>query len=67
MMRILGVDPGLQHTGWGMISSHHNQLGFIACGVIHTDPKLPTAERLKQIYEGLQQVIALHAPQEGAV
>ncbi len=67
MIRILGIDPGLQHTGWGIISRHNNQLGFIACGVIDTEAVFPTPERLKQIHDGLQAIIALHNPSEAAV
>lgn len=67
MTRILGIDPGLQHTGWGIITSQKNQLSFVDCGVIHSDPKLPTPERLKQIHDGLQQVMALHKLDEAAV
>ena len=67
MTRILGIDPGLQHTGWGVITIHKNQLGFVDCGVINTDPKLPTAERLKQIHDGISRIVTLHQPQEAAV
>lgn len=67
MTVILGIDPGLQHTGWGVIASNTNRLSFIACGIIHTDPKLTTPKRLRQLHDGLQQVIALHKPQEAAV
>ena len=67
MTRILGIDPGLQHTGWGIITHQKNQLSFMDCGVVHSDPKLPTPARLKQIHDGLQQVMALHRPEEAAV
>jgi crossover junction endodeoxyribonuclease RuvC len=67
MTIILGIDPGLQHTGWGVIASRGNQLSFIACGTIHTDTKKQMAERLRQLHDGLQQVIALHNPQEAAL
>lgn len=67
MTRILGIDPGLQHTGWGVITSSGNQLKFIACGVIHTDSKVPIALRLKHIHDGIAEVIALHKPSESAV
>jgi crossover junction endodeoxyribonuclease RuvC len=67
MTRILGVDPGLQHTGWGVITSVGNQLSFVACGVIHTDAKLEAAARLKQIHDGLTQVLLLYKPEEAAV
>jgi crossover junction endodeoxyribonuclease RuvC len=67
MTKILGIDPGLQRTGWGIINANNNQLSFIACGVITTDAKLPLAGRLKQLHDGLAGVIATHRPGEGAV
>lgn len=65
--RILGIDPGLQHTGWGIISSHANQLQFVACGTINPSPKLPLPDRLKHLHDELSQVIAQHQPHEAAV
>jgi crossover junction endodeoxyribonuclease RuvC len=67
MTRILGVDPGLLHTGWGIIESKGSDLRFVACGAIHPSPKLETTARLKALHDGLTQVIALHAPDEAAV
>lgn len=67
MTIILGIDPGLQHTGWGVILSRANQLSFIACGIIHTDAKKTMPERLCQLNSGLRQVIGLHKPGEVAV
>lgn len=67
MTRILGIDPGLQHTGWGLISSRGNQLSFIACGTIHTDAKILVAERLRQLHDGINKVIEIYQPQESAV
>jgi crossover junction endodeoxyribonuclease RuvC len=67
MTVILGIDPGLQHTGWGVIASNTNQLSFIDCGVIHSDADLSLAERLKQLHDGLAAVIAKHKPDESAV
>lgn len=64
---ILGIDPGLQRTGWGVISSRSNQLSFIACGTIRSDNDFSLAERIKQLHDGLQEVITLHRPQEAAV
>lgn len=66
-MKILGIDPGLQKTGWGLIEAVDNRLSFITCGLIKTDPALMLSERLRQIDEGMQQVIALHAPEEAAI
>lgn len=64
---ILGIDPGLQHTGWGVIASNNNHLSFIACGTIHPDTKKPMAERLCELNEGIKKVVGLYKPQEAAV
>jgi crossover junction endodeoxyribonuclease RuvC len=66
-MRWLGIDPGLQHTGWGIIDVTGNNLKFVAAGVIDTDAKAGTAQRLLQIASGLRQVIADYAPTLAAV
>jgi len=65
--RILGLDPGLQKTGWGMIAAKDNRLVHIANGVVATQAKAPTPERLSQIAAGLEAVIAEHSPGEAAV
>lgn len=67
MTVLLGVDPGLQRTGWGVIVAQTNQLSFIACGTLTSDAKVPLAERILQLHEGLKEVIALHKPMEAAV
>ena len=67
MTVILGVDPGLQRTGWGIIIAKANQLSFVDCGVIKSDNALTTPERIKQLHDGLQAAIAKHQPQEAAV
>jgi crossover junction endodeoxyribonuclease RuvC len=67
MTTILGVDPGLQRTGWGIIVSKSNQLSFVDCAVIATDNTLPMAERIKQLHDGLTVVIAKYLPVEAAV
>jgi crossover junction endodeoxyribonuclease RuvC len=67
MTVILGVDPGLQRTGWGVILAKTNQLSFVACGTLKTDNALPIAERIRQLHGGLQKVIALHRPEESAI
>lgn len=67
MTILLGIDPGLQRTGWGIIRVTTNQLSFIDCGTIHTDASLPIAERIKQLHDGLQLAIAKHKPAEAAV
>lgn len=67
MTIILGIDPGLQRTGWGIIAANGNHLSFIDCGTIHTEAKLSLAERLAQLNEGLATAIARHKPLESAV
>lgn len=64
---ILGVDPGLQHTGWGMIKAEGQHLSYIHSGTIKTNPKHDTALRLATIYQGLSSVIQTFHPHMGAV
>ena len=66
-VRILGIDPGLRNTGWGMITQDGSKLSFIACGTIKSDEKKSLAERLKQLHDGLGEIIASYAPDEAAV
>ena len=46
-IRILGIDPGLRRTGWGMIACEGNRLIYVACGTVETNEKLSLAERLR--------------------
>lgn len=66
-MKILGIDPGLQKTGWGVVESEGNRLHFIACGLIKTDSDLTLAQRLRQIDDGVQDVVKTHMPEEAAI
>lgn len=66
-IRIIGIDPGLRRTGWGVIDLEGSRLSFVACGSVNPDEKLPMAERLARIFGGLTQVIADTSPQEAAV
>ena len=66
-IRILGIDPGLRRTGWGIVAIEGNRLGFLACGSLATDDKASLAERLVTLHDGLQRVVADHAPDEAAV
>jgi len=67
MVRLLGVDPGLRFTGWGVIESDGNRLRHLADGVIATDGDASVPERLKMLHDGLVTVIAAHRPAEVAV
>lgn len=65
-IRILGIDPGLRITGFGLIDKEGLKLHYVASGCIKTpDAELP--ERLKVILSGLSEVIAQHQPQQVAV
>jgi crossover junction endodeoxyribonuclease RuvC len=66
-IRILGIDPGLRRTGWGVIEATGNKLGFVACGTVVSDEKQDLARRLLALYEGLGRVVAEHVPHEAAV
>jgi crossover junction endodeoxyribonuclease RuvC len=66
-IRILGIDPGLRRTGWGVIECEGNRLGFVACGSVDTDDKAAMAERLVVIHAGLARVLDEFQPDEAAV
>ncbi len=66
-MRILGLDPGLRHTGWGVIDIAGNRLRYVADGAVHSSEKAPMAERLVQLHDGLAEVVRSFAPTEAAV
>jgi crossover junction endodeoxyribonuclease RuvC len=66
-IRILGIDPGLRRTGWGLVACEGNRLTYVACGTVETDSKAALAERLVVIYDGLHRVVAEFRPDEAAV
>jgi crossover junction endodeoxyribonuclease RuvC len=66
-IRILGIDPGLRHTGWGVIDVAGNRLSYVACGSLATDNKAELATRLVTIHDGLVRVIEEFRPDEAAV
>lgn len=66
-IRILGLDPGLRRTGWGVIAVDGARLSWVAHGVIAPDDKAPFAERLLTLFEAITGVIETHAPDEAAV
>ena len=67
LIRILGIDPGLRCTGWGLIESDGNRLIYVACGSVETDGRAELCERLVSIHSGLRKVIEEFAPEEAAV
>lgn len=66
-VRIIGIDPGLRNTGWGVLESSGNKLVFVGAGTLVSDPKTSLANRLLQLHDGLEQVIKRFDPQEAAV
>ncbi|HWA62485.1 MAG TPA: crossover junction endodeoxyribonuclease RuvC [Caulobacteraceae bacterium] len=66
-IRILGLDPGLRRTGWGVVAAEGSRLTHVAHGVIAPDDRLALAERLLALFHGVQAVIAEHGPHEAAV
>ena len=66
-IRILGIDPGLRRTGWGVIEVEGNRLVFTGCGSVATSDKASLAERLVTLHDGLTKVVDDYAPHEAAV
>jgi crossover junction endodeoxyribonuclease RuvC len=66
-MIIIGIDPGLTCTGWGIVAKAGSRLSHIANGQIRTDAKAPMAQRLVELDAALTDVILLHRPDSGAV
>lgn len=66
-IRILGIDPGLRRTGWGVVEALGNTLRFVASGTVKSDEKADLAVRLLQIHDGLADILDRFAPAEAAV
>ncbi|EAS50750.1 MAG: crossover junction endodeoxyribonuclease RuvC [Aurantimonas coralicida] len=66
-IRIIGIDPGLRRTGWGIVETLGNSLRFVASGTVMSDGKMDLASRLRTLYEGLTDVIHAQQPDEAAV
>jgi crossover junction endodeoxyribonuclease RuvC len=66
-IRILGIDPGLRRTGWGMIEVEGNRLVYVACGSVESKDRDALALRLLAIHDGLARVIEEFKPHEAAV
>jgi len=66
-VRILGIDPGLRRTGWGVIEVDGNRLAYVGCGSVEPPENLPLASRLLTIHEGLAAVLGNFRPAEAAV
>ena len=67
VIRILGIDPGLRRTGWGVIDVEGNRLIYVACGSVESSDADDLALRLLTLHQGLARVLADHAPLEAAV
>lgn len=61
-IRILGIDPGLRHTGWGVIDLIGSRLSHVGHGVINVDPDLAMADRLAQIFHEIGELVKTHKP-----
>ncbi|MDP6343532.1 MAG: crossover junction endodeoxyribonuclease RuvC [Alphaproteobacteria bacterium] len=66
-MRLIGIDPGLQRTGWGVLAVEGSRLSHQGHGVIVSDAKLPLPDRLRQLYQALGDVLAQWQPAEAAI
>jgi crossover junction endodeoxyribonuclease RuvC len=65
--RIIGIDPGLVSTGWGIIESKGSSLTFVDCGTIAPNAKAPLSERLLELYTDLSRIITLYKPTSAAI
>jgi crossover junction endodeoxyribonuclease RuvC len=66
-IRILGIDPGLRNTGWGVIVCAGSRLSFVACGSVQSTRGTELASRLRELLDGLNSVIREYAPAEATV
>jgi len=66
-IRILGIDPGLRRTGWGMVEIAGSRLSFLGCGSVTTQDADNLAARLLAIHDGLMHILAEFRPDEAAV
>lgn len=67
MSRILGIDPGLQNTGWGVIDFNNNKLSYVDCGVISTNAKEEMSYRLRHLHQEISKIISQYSPDECAI
>jgi crossover junction endodeoxyribonuclease RuvC len=66
-IRIIGIDPGLRRTGWGIIEIAGNRLSFLGCGSVMTNDRDKLAARLLAIHDGLMRILDEFRPDEAAV
>ncbi len=67
LIRIIGIDPGLRRTGWGVIETDGVRLTYIASGCVTSQADDELAYRLRELFHGLTSVLVMHTPQEAAV
>ena len=66
-MRVIGLDPGLRCTGWGVIEAEANRLRHVANGTVESDAARDVATRLMQLHEALADVVSEFTPEEAAI
>ena len=66
-VRIIGIDPGLRNTGWGIVESLGSSLKFVAAGTVRSTAKAELATRLCELHDGLSGIVHTHRPDEAAV
>jgi crossover junction endodeoxyribonuclease RuvC len=66
-VRIIGIDPGLRNTGWGVIEAEGTRLSYVADGSVHSDADAPLATRLLQIHTQLAEILVRYEPDEAAI
>ncbi len=66
-IRIVGIDPGLRRTGWGIIDCDGPRLVYVGCGSVVSDETETLGVRLRQLFDGLQEVLSRLAPMEAAI
>jgi crossover junction endodeoxyribonuclease RuvC len=66
-LRLLGIDPGLRITGFGVIDRTGSKLAYVASGCIRTDEKAPLPERLGVISRGIADIVAAYAPAQASI
>jgi len=66
-IRILGIDPGLRRTGWGIIDVLGNALHFVGSGTVTSQANAALSDRLLELHDGLTRILEQHAPMEAAV
>ena len=66
-IRILGLDPGLRQTGWGVVTIEGTKLAYVGCGTVTSEGDRSLAERLKQLHDGLAEVVRRYEPDEVGV